>query len=402
MHAPTLYAPFRVILVLGLFLMTCPYSSTLTAQGKMEPGYYIDKSGDSILVSLKLKSGLKTPTFFIVREGAAKTTIDTSTAKAFGTLTANRKFATYTVAIPEYLTNYLGVSRSKDLVFSERKVVLEHLLDGAVSLLYWGNGNEGAYFIQRGGGRPELLVFRQFRDENYKLKLDKRYLSQLTDFFCGDEDANDLRKIDYQRANLYRVIKRYYECNDRPFIAFNHNPSPIRFKVVAGAEYAENLFEYNKEDYPFSTSFGGRIGAEIEVQLPHSARKNFIFLQAIYRRSFTEGAFGLYNRTLTYRSLNCVLGLRRHFTLFNVRSFVSGGALIDVPYKSEMTTDRQFGAYLLPYAQGNISFVGALGAELSERISISAEYQPQRNISPGFSLAKMFYTSGNINLSYRL
>lgn len=404
MHSPTpkpsTSPTVTVVLLIASFLL---YAPSLTSQNGMETGYYINEAGDSVSVTLRLKSKSDTPHSFIVKQGGTKTTVDTSTARVFGTVSSNRRFEVHTVNMPEYLTNYSGVSSGKDLVLTERQIVLELLLTGDVSLLYWGNGNEPAYFIQRGGQRPELLVARKYRNEAGQLKTDNRYVSQLANYICDDDNATEFSKLKYERKQVHRFVKRFHECQELPHATYKSESSPIKIKLIMGGEYAQPRLGNMINSRRISPSCGARIGVELEAEVFNSFSGQFVYLQSVFRSTLWHGPSPDRNLKLEYRSLNFALGLRKYFNAGGIRPFLSAGSLVDVPVQSKIFSEDFLSSLASEsFPKFNVGLMLGLGAKISERISVNGEYQWRRNIAPGYLSVTMPYSSTNLSLFYQL
>lgn len=372
------------------------------AQIKFEPGYLITEDGEKTECYIKNIDWRNNPDQFDFR-----TTPDGDTQTAM--LNNIQEFATEGGA--KYLGRKVKINRSSNkteelegnriIKFQEEKLFLKVLVEGAANLYYYEQGDLRRFFYSMENGEISQLRFKRFlkerdnfnsyRREDHQIGENNAFRQQLWNSLdCEGFNKTTIVKLAYKIDPMIKVFNAYNLCIDPNYVI--NEKTKTNFKVNITFRPGVKLTSLDVDNsfsgfrnVNFDQKLSLRAGLEFEAVLPFNKNKWAIIAEPTFN-SYTNEAEITQQSTvvqivanINYKSLELPIGLR-HYMFINdqFKLFVNAGALLDIPFNSEITysnigeTTAQLGF--------STSFVGGFGLNFNNKFSIEGRYLGSREV----------------------
>jgi opacity protein-like surface antigen len=231
------------------------------------------------------------------------------------------------------------VARVISLNGAEKKVFLERLSQGTLTLYYYKSREVSCFYLEEDSG--------QLVEVPRKDSLDKeRGYREILSPYVGDCEfvSDQLEYVSYHRMSFHRFANRYNECLRRPFphmmygltagYGFSRITTPVSVIYNSVNEMNVDLvIRHIDFKYDGSLSFGFFIDIPVQVSdFSFHAEANYNRNHYRYDKRTEKSDVGILVKT---SSLNVPVMLRYAYPFVNCRPFVNAGAIYSFHMNSE-------------------------------------------------------------------
>ncbi len=305
-------------------------------------GYFIDMNDQRIECFIRNYEWKNSPVEleYKLEEGGGFQVLKASLIKEFGIGTQSRYVSAdvmidRTGEVPEELTT------ERNPVWMRERLFLKVLLESETSLLYYADGNLRRFFYSS-GDTVKQLIYKKYLSQGNDVIENFNFRQQLwVDARCGNVTTQEMKNVDYTRADIIKYFKDYYTCSDSEVKDFSKTAGKVAFhmKVTPGVDYSSLLLKYNantqykSSDVDYGSHPAFRIGLEAEIVLPYNRNKWAIVMEPSFQ-SF-KSTNNAKEKSAKYSSFELPLGLRYYFFLgANSRLFLNGMIVVAAPVGS--------------------------------------------------------------------
>lgn len=407
----------------SLFLFLTVFTViTSYAQITFDKGYYINNSNQKIECFIKNVDWKNNPIDFEYKlsENSPVKTANLKTVKEFEIYNESKYFKSI-VKIDKSSELIGHLSNNKNPLFEEEELFLKVLIEGKATLYSYENGKLRRYFYTLENSPIEQLIFKNYKTADNKIGKNNRFKQQLwRNLKCASIKTNSLRNLRYNKNSLIDFFTRYNECNNTDFIIYEKKQKKDFFNLTlrprlsnTSLSVRNNSYKYRKTDFGSKMSFG--FGIEAEFILPFNKDKWRLLIEPTYqsfkgeKTNYDNKLFELSTVTLKtaidYSSIEIPIGLR-HYFFFNEDSnlFINASYVIDLTFKSSMTTERIDNNSSLPTLDiktfDNLAF--GMGYQLYNKYSMEIRYQTGRDLLTNYTSWFTDYSSLSVIFGYSI
>mgnify|MGYP006429705375 CR=1 FL=1 len=263
-------------------------SIQIYAQSEFESGYFIDNQDEKKYCLIKNERWEKNPEQF-------KYKLDNDTGVKIGKLSDIKMFAVEgvfkyvraSVKIDTETDGFVDFDNNQNLNYREKELYLNKVVEGKVSLYHYQKEELDIFFIsKRDSDVIEQLIFKRYRNEDYKEGTNKKFRGQIYEAFDSSRfSRGDFKRLDYNLRELKDIFVKY----NKSFSDFSVNYQRFKLEFNVYAKLGANLSSFFVEggDGLFEADFSDEInitpGAEFELQMPFSKGKWSLFTSPSYQ-----------------------------------------------------------------------------------------------------------------------
>jgi len=199
-------------------------ASSLFSQTIFEKGYIIDNSNDKINCFIKDLNWLDNPESFeykIQIDGEVLTGL-AENIKEFGILNYV-KYRRFSVDIDQSSNNINQLNSERNPVFVNQTVFLKSIIEGNASLFEYSKGNLNRYFFSLDTSDIKPLIYKQYRNQDYKVEENATFRQTLYNAFkCSELSLNNFKYLKYNSNELKKIFIKYNECTGDQYEIVEH------------------------------------------------------------------------------------------------------------------------------------------------------------------------------------
>jgi hypothetical protein len=354
-----------------LFLLLFPVYSAL-AQTNYVASTIIQFNGDTLKGEIDYKEWVYNPKMINFRANKNKSpqVFKPKDIKGFTILSKNEKYQTAIVKVNNEsldsehpkMSVYESVDSidNKYIAWETDTVFLSVVAQGRLNLfeLSYYVDSKAHYFIQKGDGKIEELIYRRVKLHNHDtlgfIKI-QTYRKQLHYLMIDYVYEPDITLLPYTKARILKLVRQYNEAAGQSFYVVKERKSPHYLSIMAGMMQPKlrlaDYYNYNGANYSGETtpSFGlayeirynrlrNKLAFGVELNLaPYKA--NFVHIDPFYSRTVT-----IHYQINTF-STKVAPYVLYHFTANKLQPYVKAGVsiqFISTPNIERYTTDQNF------------------------------------------------------------
>ncbi|MEM9856678.1 MAG: outer membrane beta-barrel protein [Bacteroidota bacterium] len=387
------YSLFRKSLILTI--LTGLYGFDSVSQTNFEKGYFVTNTNEKIDCVIKNTDWLYNPEEFLYK-------ISLDDSLQVGTLSNVKEFGVYgvfkyvraSVKIDQSLrSNVLRkLSDDREPVFEDKTLFLKALIEGETSLYQFENNSVNRFFLVRGDSLFPQLVYKQYRRKD-KIGTNNYFRQQLiNEFKCSGLNYSYFERLDYEKSDLVKIFKKYFECNGKDYTIYKKKRSNTTFNLslrpgITSHDMISNRPNGDLFRFELNNNLGYRVGLEAEVILPFNNDKWSITFEPTYRWYSIDDQKDepLLNPpsmdiSLEYASLEIPINLRYYLYLNpKFKFFLSAGPTTEIllKYNTLLLLNNGNTRSDIQERGGRIDFLGnlGLGFKYDDRVELEFRYQ---------------------------
>lgn len=376
-----------LILILSIFISTYSY-----AQITYEKGYFINSEGVKVDCLIKNSGWDFNPDSFKYKtsENGDVMTGEASGIKEFGFENGVRyKGAFVEIDLSSDQTDRLTSNRVPE--FTKKQLFLKELVGGESPLYIYKDGNVTRFFYLLKDNTIKPLVYKRYYVSESKIRAYQRFKQQLLNHIeCGDITENDIKSLKYTILSLTNIFREYNKClnSNIDFENSLRNKTQINFSVKPGVQYGNIEYKTdpsafsNEESFNFGSTFGFRLGAEVEFILPFNKNKWGIFLEPAYQSYKSKNPSE--NFSITYKSIEIPLSMRHYFFINDFSIFINAGGIYDIPFNSIINENTEISS--------SVNLLYGIGFSFKEKYSLELRRNTVRELLSSYSGVSGDYT----------
>lgn len=312
-----------------LFIISLFYANSLIAQNVFEKGHYVDTE-DNIIPGLILNFDWRSNPSeirFKADSLAQEITLGLTEINGFE-IDDYGKFVKFSVDIDRSSENKSNLSDITTPLFNNETILLKSLVEGAISLYSYQDGNLQRFFLKNRNGTIEQLVFRFFA-RGSRVITDDSFKQQLkSELGCSLGSQNSLEEIDYKRKDLVELVINENECMGELNQVYTYKRGYKKFRLtikpglnISNLQLITTAGLFTKREYTsnFDNNFVFNLGLEAEFILPYANGAWSIILQPTYHQFKFEDTFEISSQerevTVDYKAIEVELGIRYNYSL---------------------------------------------------------------------------------------
>jgi hypothetical protein len=178
-------------------------------------------------------------------------------------------------------------------VFEKEELFLNVLVEGEASLYSYVEGNLVRFFIRKGDGQIDALVYKLYKINGNHIAKNNFYQKQLLDNLgCASVTESDVKNLRYKSNDLVRIFKKYSQCGESEPILYGEKKSgKDLFNLSARPRLNHSSFSihnnagfptFNAVDYKNKLDFG--LGIDAEIVMPFFRNKWAIAVEPTFTR----------------------------------------------------------------------------------------------------------------------
>ena len=366
--------------LLCLFLLL---SAASFSQQTFEPGYFIDGDGKRETVQILFEDWRYNPANIQVRRAADQEaiTVPTGALREFG-IDGKARYVNREVAIEKSYVSRTTRATSLPLQRIER-VLLRVDVEGKASLYSYLAPRVSKHFLSIDAGQLHQLVYTTHRAPDGSLFETRTFVHQLRRQLSCDGYPGVDNSLEYQLADLTRVVADYNHCADGATHTVYEYPTPrekaLRFSLQPGFYFTRFKLSTRpgRERLMKSAShLTFRVGATAEYTLPYVDQElSVLFRPSYYRFSAAASLPEMSVYQLEYAAFDLPVALRYYYTLAeDVKVFTTGAIGIIVPFGALYDNGRE-----ISKVKGTVFTSAEVGVRYRKRYDLAIGYETQRN-----------------------
>ncbi len=373
-----------------VFLSILWFSSTVYAQIRFEPGYFIDNEGNRREVLIKNTDWRFNPVKFEYKGNPddKANTAYLEEVQEFG-IDNFSKYKRFAIEIDRSSDNLSDLSLGKAANLEQDTVFLNTLLEGKAELYTYEGKDFTRFYYRKDQGDLQYLIYKKYRASSSQMGENKFYRLQLwNDLKCEEIKQTDAENTEYKQKSLIRYFEKYNSCFGESHIPLSYDKKEKRdgfnLSIRPGISIAELDVqpEGNLPGGTFDSDIAYRIGLELEYVFPFNKNKWSLLLEPAFQSFETTQMVEGDQAIVDYQSFLISLGLR-HYSFISRKSkvFINGLIVLDLVLDdSRITFDRNVFStnYIDLISSGN--FAIGLGYTFNNRVSLEARYNIRRDV----------------------
>ncbi len=401
-----------------LFLSFKGYTQIL-----FEEGYYINNDHRTVDCLIRFVDWKNNPGGFdykLTPDGEVKRA-SVADVNGFGVRDAV-KYISASVDLDRSTEEVGKLTKDRNPVFSKEELFLNVLIEGEVSLYSYIESNLTRFFVRKGDGQIEALVYKLYKTNDGHVARNNFYQKQLLDNLgCASVTESDVKSLRYRSDDLARTFKRYYsQCSgSEPVVygekkikrdLFNLSVRPRLSRSSLSVSNNVEFFGFDAVDYGSKLDFG--LGIDAEFILPFFRNKWAIAVEPAYHRGFKgEREIKLdflRERDLImkvdYKALELPVGLR-YYMFLNEKSKISINAYYLFHFSSKSRIDfsgsgSSFYKGITLWPDPTVIF--GLGYKINNRFGLEGRFYLKRDITGDYFYWKSDYNQASLILGISL
>ncbi len=390
-----------------------------------EEGYYIDTDNRKVDCLIRFVDWKNNPAGFdykLTPDGEVKRAA-VADVNGFGVRDAV-KYIRAAVDLDRSTEEVSKLTKDRNPVFSKEELFLNVLIEGEVSLYSYIDGNLTRFFIRKGDGQTDALVYKLYKTNDGHVARNNFYQKQLLDKLgCASVTESDVKNLRYRSDDLVRVFTRYYkQCTgSEPVVhgarkikrdLFNLSVRPRLNHSSLSVSNSIEFFGFDAMDYGSKVSFG--LGIDAEFILPFFRNKWVVAVEPTYQGGF-KGEREIKRDFLRerqvfmkveHKALELPIGVR-HYMFLNEKSKISLAIYYMLNFASKSRIDfsgsgSSFYEGMMIMPQSKPTFILGLGYKFNNRLGLEARYYLKRDITGNHLFWHSDYNSASLALGLSL
>ena len=327
------------------------------------------------------------------------------------------KYERAKVKIDTATDGFVDFDNNQNLNYREKELYLNKVVEGKVSLYHYQKEKLDIFFIsRRDSDEIEQLVFKRYRNENYKETSNRKYRGQIYEAFDSNRfSRGDFKRLDYNLRELRDLFVEY----NKSFSDFSVNYQRFKLKTSVYAKLGAKSSSFFVEggnglfEADFSNEINLSPGAEFELQMPFSNGKWSFFTSPSYQSyssNLDSGSLTLPENSqnnneedinnIDYSSLLIPLGFRKYFMKeeSDFRFYLNAAYVFDVTINDDLVLQGE--DYKIDPTRGFNVMLG--GGVQYERFGLEFLYFTDKDlIEDNLDFDSEFETLA-VNLTYKI
>ena len=329
----------------------------------------------------------------------------------------------------KYIRQTVDVDRSSDLLdlldskrtpsFSSEQIFLKVLLEGAVSLFEYSDGQLRRFFYTVSDEDVKPLIHKIYKKSLTDIGENNTFRQQLiNEVNCSSMSTKSIEKLDYKKSELVKHFMNYHRCKDLNFQLFEENEGRdlINFHLRPGVNLS-SLAVINTEsalgilNSELNNRFGYRLGFEFEFILPFRKNTWSLFIEPTFHFLKTDKTVetnmvsgGVLLTSLNYKSIEIPFGFRHYVFLKNQsKIFLNAALIFDVNTNSTIDYSRADGSNIVTFdIESKPNFGLGAGYWYKDRFCLELRYQTSRDVLNYLIFVDSSYKSLSVIFGYPL
>lgn len=295
------------------------------AQNKFLQGYYISNENQRVEGLIQSTGWRKTPRDFNFKSSDTSVIITISPIHVheFG-INDSYRYISADVQIDRSSDVEESYSEEKYPVWSEEKLFLLVLVDGAASLYQYKEESLERFFFKTDTSGIKQLIFRHYfpeKGDQSIVKLDASFRRQLwSEVRSSDVTVNSIGELDYDQASLKKYFIDFNKSKGIPYVVYTRKkelPS-YHLRITPGVNYSTYSVIENvtfSEEFTFNSSVSFRIGVENELILPYVNKKVGLVVEPTFQYFNSSGSFNGFDNSVHFYTIEFPVGVRYYVFL---------------------------------------------------------------------------------------
>ncbi|MCB9425687.1 MAG: PorT family protein [Flavobacteriales bacterium] len=388
-----------------------------SGQNEFESGYIVDNNGKKINCFIKNMDWYKTPSSIEIKEteNSNSKTSDISEIKEFSIDNGARYIRAITnVEISKADLQELDFDRKPKL--EKQTIFLKIEVDDKGKLYSYTTQTKLLYYFSNGDSDIELLIFKEYYNEDRQLAKNLMYQQQLLNSLkCEKISKGDIEHLRYKKHYLVKLFEKYNQCADPEFEKVSKNKGKFNISIRAGINYASvSIKEINSNEIKSDWNTNYRIGLELEYLLSTNNNKWGIILDPNYQEYNSSQGQMTNPSAISFSSeskiLQFPLGLRYYSHISDKsRVFFTGALSINFLLKDAgVNVSYPFTTNSFRYDRGwaTSNFLIGFGYSFNKKLCLELQYESPLAMTSssggGANGAEAYYNSIGLILGYTL
>ena len=319
------------LLFLSLFVLN------LSGQIRFERAYFIDNQGNKTECLIKNSDWNDNPNSFVYR--ATETTRTNSAS-----IETVQEFGVYNFS--KYIRAKVDIDRSSgdiskmdyfgNAVFHSEELFLKVLIEGAMSLYQYTDGDLNLFFYQTPTQGIRQLVYKKYIVDQNTIASNVEFREQLAGAKCAQARPELLQELKYYKTELVKYLIAYHQCQGLSFTNYDGKIKRDLFnlRVTTGLSFSDFVFVGVDG---FSQRATPRLGLDLEFVLPFNKSKWAFFVEPNLQSFFATESIRNDLTSINYRALEVPTGLRHYFFITeDLRFSLSAAYAFELSFNSAM------------------------------------------------------------------
>lgn len=382
----------------SLFFLVLVLSCTINSfsQVMFENGYFINENNQKTTCLIENMDWKNTPTTFRYKlsEDQESTTADIKTIKEFA-INGQFKFIKSLVNIDRSTKVIEFMTKDKNPIFTQEKLVLQVLVEGKASLYLYSDGSVRRFFYKTENSEIKQLVYKTYLADDDHTAKNNYFREQLfIDLKCEAIVVDQYEKLSYNKKDLEKFFMKYNKCSDANFVDLEKKEKKDLFNLTVRPRYNNSSLTvsnkiYDGRNFDFGAKSNFSLGVEAEFILPFNKDRWSVIVEPTYQSYKSEQTIqnssvvgGVVLGKVDYKSIELPIGIRRYFFVNNqFKIFANASLIVDFSSNSKITTTRDDGSELDPMdIKSGTNFGFGIGCKLMDKFSAELRYQTKRGL----------------------
>lgn len=387
------------------FLVLLFFHSTLYAQIKYEPGYYVDIDGNQVVGFIKNVDWKNNPESIEFRSDLeSEVVILTPDEIQLFEINGYLKYVGITIDVDESSDAASELTTSAVPNYIERSVFLKVLIESEASLYSYTSRNSRRYYYNLSGNAIEPLEYKKFIVTGTLVRENLGYQIQLREtLLCASITERDITRLEYKRKQLEAIFIKFNECIGSPYSTYKGKKKDS-FNLSIGPRFYYTTLEVTGSEARDNVDFGSVsdfiFNIDAELFLPFNNNQWSLTAGVTYQEFKNEITNEFGTVSFDHHGYNIPIGVRYNRFITDKSRFFLGSAFV-VTLFGKTTIDYSY----RNDASDDISKIGILfstGYVYNDLITAQVRFEPRRQL---FALATKFqtmYQTTSFSISYNL
>lgn len=268
---------------LKLLSLLSLFAVTTFAQSRLEPGYFINLSGQKEPAIIQYQDWARNPSVVEVKIGEEKLKFTPKQIKGFG-LDNGIFYESYNGKVDQSSQFYTHLSEDKEPEWVETSTFLKRLVDGPAALYVYDNNTAVTYYYKKEADDIKPLIYKTYKSSTGSTAYNEQFKNQLrANFYCGDQNIKQLK---YRTNSLEDYFIQYNQCisdGEFTYVPTVNTKNKVSFGVQLGLRSEQNQVTYPayQAEHEFS-AVSPTIGLNAEYQFPFLKNRYALAIEANY------------------------------------------------------------------------------------------------------------------------
>lgn len=388
----------------NILFLTFFISLSVFAQSNFESGYIINNNNTRTICLINNVDWYNNPNEIKYKTTAneAPKTIKINDFKEFK-IENYPKYKRFNVKIDRSTSDINQLSTTKNPIFIEETLFLKVIVEGAINLYEYRDGNLLRFFFSKGNHETaEQLIYKEYLPQESNGAAENNFYKQqlLNNLDFKKVSVKEIKKVKYNKTDLQIIVLKSNATEDSASIPeLNERDKTIlNVRAIAGVQFATLSMDNNSSaSYTFSTKPILAIGIEIESVFPFNKRKWSIFASPNFQ-SYKVTQKNNSNLTMTadYSFIEFPAGIRYYLDVNNKsKLFFDAGITLSL----KLNDTLKYSGQDLDVSNATNIFMGA-GYKYGD-FNIELRYNFNRELLPAYLYWKAKYATVGILLGYK-